>query len=91
MNKTPNYFESSYFIHQRYEDTSLMIFQQQQRKKKDLNFATSTKRPLSVEVDPSNHVEFGNYGNRGVVARQEGINHMKMDSSHVQSSVCSIV
>lgn len=33
MNRTPSYLESTYAIHQRYEDTSLVIFHQIQKSK----------------------------------------------------------
>lgn len=37
MSRPPGYAESSYFIHQRYEDTALVIFQQNLKKKKEAN------------------------------------------------------
>ncbi|PVD22097.1 hypothetical protein C0Q70_17901 [Pomacea canaliculata] len=40
MNRPPSYTESSYFIHQRYEDTALVIFQQQQKKKDSSNYTS---------------------------------------------------
>lgn len=83
-----SYFESSYFLHQRYEDTALLIFQQQQRKKHDKNFAT--KLPHMKEANGS-HVEYGNYGSKGVIAKPETVSNMKVDINRVESSVCEIL
>ncbi|KAJ8300451.1 hypothetical protein KUTeg_021970 [Tegillarca granosa] len=67
-----SYFESSYFLHQRYEDTSLLIFQQQQQAN-------------------GSHVEYGNYGSKGVIAKPETVSNMKVDINRVESSVCEIL
>ncbi|KAK3088578.1 hypothetical protein FSP39_020848 [Pinctada imbricata] len=89
--KTPNYFESSYFIHQRYEDASLLIFQQQQRKKRDSTY-NDRYRPLPDHPlpTPDKKVEVGRYGNSAAVASPGAVN-MKVDTKPQQSTICSIV
>lgn len=93
MSKQPSsFFESSYFIHQRYEDTALVIFQQQQRKKRDSTF--EMKRPVHRDHEPKkSHVELGHYGNPGVIVKGNITNEMKVhvDKTPVQSTVCVIV
>lgn len=47
MHRPPSYTESAYFIHQRYEDTALVIFQQQQKKKESaVSFGSYTPLPF---------------------------------------------
>lgn len=92
MSKTPSYYDSSYFVHQRYEDTSLMIFQQQQRKKRDSQL--ELKRRSFTDHSASGgqaHVDFSHYGNSGVVAKKKTIQNLKTDTTPVQSTICSIV
>lgn len=87
-----SFFESSYYIHQRYEDTALVIFQQQQRKKRDSTF--EMKRPVHREHEVNkSHVELGHYGNPGIIVKEDIVNDMKVrvDKSPVQSTVCVIV
>ena len=45
MHRPHNYADSAYFVHQRYEDTALVIFQQQAKKNKELK--PSQYKPLS--------------------------------------------
>ena len=59
MNRPHNYSESAYFIHQRYEDTALVIFQQNAKKKKDVKHSVhhdhkfAAHHPLlSVQTPP---------------------------------------
>ena len=91
MSKTPSFYESSYFIHQRYEDTSLMIFQQQQRKKRDSQIELKRRSFTESSGASGGHVGFGHYGNSGVVAKKKTIQNLKTDTNAVQSIVCSIV
>lgn len=92
MNKVPNntkYFESSDFVHHRYHDTALLIFHQQQKKRHDDEvFSHATRRPRSDE-----NVDFGHYGNTGVVAKQKPpvMKNFKSDPQPVQSVVCSVM
>lgn len=88
-----SFFESSYFIHQRYEDTALVVFQQQQRKKRDSTF--EMKRPVHRDHREhganKSHVELGHYGNPGIIIKEEIANNIKVDKSPVESTVCVIV
>ena len=90
MNKTPSYYDSSYFVHQRYEDTSLMIFQQQQRKKRDSQLDLK-RRSVTDSSATGGNVDFSHYGNSGVVAKKKTIQNLKTDTNSVQSTICSIV
>lgn len=88
MNRPPApYWESSFQIHQRYEDTALVIFQQIQ-KKKESRFSPFSKIPST-----SNHINFGHYGNTGVVAKKEAakqVNVTVTDKERTTSQICSI-
>jgi hypothetical protein len=91
MSKTPSFYESSYFFHQRYEDTSLRIFQQQQRKKRDSQIELKRRSFTESSAASGGHVDFGHYGNSGVVAKKKTIQNLKTDTNVVQSTICSIV
>ena len=93
MNRpVPSYHDSSYFIHQRYEDTALLIFQKQQKLKQDAkkqakNFPSLYREPGPGSTDLS---DFSRYGNRGVVAKDSATGNRLDDRPSVQSSVCTI-
>eukprot|EP00916_Digyalum_oweni_P002446 GHVL01004525.1.p1 GENE.GHVL01004525.1~~GHVL01004525.1.p1 ORF type:complete len:286 (-),score=24.95 GHVL01004525.1:762-1619(-) len=53
MNRPHNYADSAYFVHQRYEDTALVIFQQHAKEKKKANPGQYT--PLSHPSSASPH------------------------------------
>lgn len=91
MSKAKSYYDSPYYINQRYEDTSLIIFQQQQRKKRDSQIGLHKRRSVTESSASGGHVDFGHYGNTGVVAKKKTIQNLKTDTNPVQSTVCSIV
>lgn len=93
MNRpVPSYRDSSYFIHQRYEDTALLIFQKQQKLKQDAKKQAKSLPSLHREPGPgtSDHLDFSRYGNRGVVAKEIATGNRLDDRPSVQSSVCTI-
>lgn len=67
-----------------------MIFQQQQRKKRDSQLELK-RRSVTESSTASGHVDFGHYGNSGVVAKKKTIQNLKTDTNPVQSTICSIV
>ncbi|KAL3871701.1 hypothetical protein ACJMK2_039684 [Sinanodonta woodiana] len=86
MNRpVPNYFESSYFIHQRYADTSLTIFQQLEKKRQD---EKRQRKQKGFSPEPS-HVGFGHYGNPGAIAVKDSVAKVTHQST-IQSAVCVI-
>lgn len=91
MSKTKSYYDSPYFINQRYEDTALVIFQQQQRKKRDSQIGLNNRRSVTESSVSGSHVDFGHYGNSGVVAKKKTIQNLKTDTNPTQSAICSIV
>lgn len=89
MNKVPNnakYFESSEFVHHRYHDTALLIFHQQQKKRHD-------DEVFHRRSQGDENVEFGHYGNTGVVAKQRPVvtKNYKSDPEPVQSVICAVM
>ncbi|KAL4218613.1 hypothetical protein ACF0H5_021203 [Mactra antiquata] len=69
-----NYQESSHFIHQRYEDTAHVIFQQQEKVRQDEKRRQKHSNPFPTykqASSPSKQLtEFNRYGNHGVVATE---------------------
>lgn len=93
MNRpVPSYHDSGYFIHQRYEDTSLLIFQKQQKLKQDAKKQAKSFPALYREPAPgtSDQSDFSRYGNRGVVAKEIATGNRLDDRPSVQSTVCTI-
>ena len=91
MNRpVPSYHDSSYFIHQRYEDTALLIFQQQQKLKQDAKKQAKHFPSLYREPAPGTSPEFNRYGNRAVVAKDTATGNRLDVRPSTQSSVCTI-
>lgn len=80
----PIEFESSSFIHQRYQDIALVIFRNVQKSKQQptnyLTFGTSVQ-----------HRAYSSYGNANVIVHKSGNDVTKTDERPIQSTFCVIL
>ena len=76
--------ETSAFIHQRYEDTSLVIFRQEQKRQKyPANYLT-----LGESVK---YQAYSSHGNASVIIKKTGSDVTKTDERPIRSQFCVIM
>lgn len=83
MNPLRSDTESLQYIHQRYEDTALIIFKQIQKRSEPVNFLSYGKT--------SKHYAYASYGNAAVIVKKIGRNVTKTDELAIKSSFCVIM
>lgn len=90
MSKAKPDQESVHFIHQRYQDTALVIFQRNQKRSKDFG-----PRPLPTPAAAAEStLEYSHLGNQPVRIQQAGDKGMHVSDAHddrVQSQFCIIM
>ena len=70
-------------IHQRYEDTSEVIFKQNRKR--------ATECPLLTIGESAKHYSYSSFGNAAVVMRKSGRSVTKKDERPIQSVTCTII
>lgn len=83
--------ESRQFIHERYQDTSVVIFKDQQKRFQE----EYSHRPPRAKDEPDkagpSTVKYTRFGNEAVVVSKDGGDIFKKDNHVVQSAVCSVM
>lgn len=85
MSKVRTEPENLQLIHQRYEDTALVIFRQDQKRSREptslLQYGDSCQK----------HYSYTRNGNAAVIVRKSGRNVNKVDERPIQSVFCTIM
>jgi hypothetical protein len=80
--------ENLQFIHQRYEDTSLVIHRQHLKNSLDPAFHSNS---YLVFGESRKHFSYSKYGNAAVIVRKSGRNVTKIDEKPIESTICVIM
>jgi hypothetical protein len=76
--------EITSFIHQRYEDIALVIFRQEQKRR---------RQPANYLVfgESTQHRAYSSHGNASVIIKKSGKDLTKTDERPIQSQFCTIL
>ncbi|XP_038046470.1 uncharacterized protein LOC119720724 isoform X2 [Patiria miniata] len=93
--------ESRHFIHQRYQDTAVVVFKEQHRALRQALSPSSPTPKAAWQGDAladdggasssSTTFSYSRYGNQAVIVHQDGTLVAKRDMGAVQSAVCVVM